>query len=160
MTLFDLFSKRRKFLPLYEQVWAIVEPHLSIKTDPADETAHRLACFYYACVVYSLVYQAGVAAGMSSSSAFSVTRIQLGKYPFDEALRERVDTVFSADATERERNFADRLQLGMQRIVNGIKSGQNADSLEVAGELASIEQSFLAKDFAGSGIYPPLPVDE
>jgi hypothetical protein len=159
MTLFDLFSKRRKFLQLYERVWALVESHLSIKADPADEIAHRLACFYYACVVYSLVYQTGVAVGMSSSSAFSVTRIQLSKYPFDEALRERVDTVFSADATARERDFADQLQVGMQRIVIGIKSGQNADSLEVAGELATIEQLFLAQDFASHGIYPPLSVE-
>jgi len=159
MTLFDLFSKRRKFLPLYEQVWAVVEPHLSIKTDPADEIAHRLACFYYACVVYSLVYQAGVAAGMSSSSAFSVTRIQLGKYPFDEALRERVDTVFSADASGRESAFADQLQGTMQRLVAGIKSGQQAASLGVASELAANEQFFQAQDFAGNGIYPPLPVD-
>jgi len=155
MTLFDLFSKRRKFLPLYEKVWSAIEPYLMIKAGPEDEIAHRLDCFYYASTVYSILYQTAVAAGMSSSSAFSMTRIQLSKYPFDASLRHAVDVLFSADAGEKERTYADRLQATISQIVVAIKTGQDAVAAGVGDKMTGLEQFFAAQDFAAAGLYPP-----
>lgn len=156
MTLFDLFSKRRKFLPLYEKVWSAIEPYLAIKAGPEDEVAHRLGCFFYASTVYSVLYQTAIAAGMSSSSAFSMTRIQLSKYPFDASLRNAVDVLFSADAGGRERHYADRLQAAIGQIVVAIKAGQNATAAGVQDKMAGLEQFFAEQDFARDGLYPPF----
>jgi hypothetical protein len=154
MGLVDLFCKRRKFLPLFEQVWAAVSPHLAITAGPEEELAHRLDCFYYASVVYASVYQAALAAGMSTSTGHSLARIQLGKYPFESDLAPAVDALFSADAGSRERDWAEALQATLGRIVAGVAGGDLAATAVVA-ELEELERRFAALGFAGGELYPP-----
>jgi len=156
MSLFNILSKRRKFIPLYEQVWQAITPQLTISAGPEDEIAHRLECFFYAGILYSAVYQSAMASGMNSSSAFSVARIQLEKSPFDSALCQAVNEIFSADSGSPERRYADRLQEAVGRIVATITSGQDAPAVLVAAELEELAQFFSAEEFAREGLYPPL----
>jgi len=153
MTLYDLFSKRRRFLPLYERAWQAIESHLAIKAGAEDAIPHRLSCFFYASVVYSLVYQSAVAAGMNTSSAYSVTRIQLAKYPFDAELRHAVDAIFPADEGSRERRFADHLQQTVGRIVAAVQAG-GVDDIDVGAELADLERFFAEQRFGDEGVTP------
>lgn len=155
MTLFDLFSKRRRFRALYDRVWAAIEPNLAIKAGPELPEAHRLACFYYASVVYAIVYQSALAAGMSTSSAFSVARIHLSKYPFDAALRGTVDRSFSADAGLRERDFSERLQATIEPLVTAARAGRQADPTDVAGQLATLEETLAGLDLRFAEPDPP-----
>jgi len=153
--LFEVLAKRRKFLPLYEQVWAFIKPHLTINPNPANEITHRLECFYYASVVYSSVYQAALAAGMSTSSAYSLARIQLRKCPFDSALTDAVDGLFVAEAESREQRFAEQLQATIGRIAAAAVGSPGAPSVDPASELEGLARAFADYDFAAEGIYPP-----
>ncbi len=155
MVLFEVFLKRRRFLPLYEKVWQAISPHLAIATAAEDEVAHRLDCFYYASVVYSAVYQSAVAAGMSTSTAFKLARLHLGKYPFDAGLREAVDAIFPADEGSRERRYAEQLQATVGRIAAGAAGAREVAAAETAEELAGLARFFAGLEFAAGGLYPP-----
>ena len=159
MGLFELLLKRRKFLPLFDKVWTAVSPHLAIAAGPEQAVAHRLACFHYAGVVYASVYRAALAAGMSSSTAFPLARLQLGKYPFDDALEAAVDALFSADEGSRERRYAVALEEHLGRIVAAVATTGTPPEAEIAAELTALERRFAELDFAAGGLYPPLPAD-
>jgi len=155
MALFEVLFKRRRFLPLYERLWQAVSPHLAITAGPDDPTAHRLACFHYASVIYACVFQAALAAGMSTSTAFSLARIHLRKCPFDSDLAGAVDGIFSAEEGSRERRYAETLQATLGRIAAAIAGPEGAAATAVKEELEELERVFAALDFAAEGPYPP-----
>jgi hypothetical protein len=153
MVLFEVFLKRRRFLPLHEKVWQAISPHLAIGAAEDDEVAHRLDCFYYASVVYSAVYQSAVAAGMSTSTAFKLARLHLGKYPFDAKLREAVDAIFPAEEGSRERRYAEQLQATVGHIAAGVAAAAGKTSAaDAGGELAGLARFFAGLDFAAGGL--------
>lgn len=149
MALFEVLFKRRRFLPIHQRAWEAITPHLAIGAGPEDERAHRLECFHYASVVYTSVYQAALAAGMSTSTGHSLARLHLGKYPFDGALCDAVDAAFSADPGSSERRWAEALKTRLERVV--------AAPATVADELAALREVFADLDFAATGLYPPIP---
>jgi len=157
MALFDIFSKRRTFLPIYEQAWAAIRPHLRPAPAGEDEAAARLALFYLASILYSTVYQSCVAAGMTTSSAYSMARGHLAKSPFEEELRLAADAIFLAEEGSRERRYADVLQATVARIVTALAAGRPLEAAAVEAELAELRRFFTASDFGRDGLYPPLP---
>ena len=157
MALFDIFSKRRTFLPIYQQAWAAIRPHLAPEPAGDDEVAARLALFYLASLLYSTVYQACVAAGMTTSSAYSMARGHLSKAPFGEDLRLAVNAIFLAEEGSRERRYAEVLQASVARVVMAIAAGRPLEGVAVKAELMELARFFAAIDFARDGLYPPAP---
>lgn len=156
MALFDIFSKRRTFLPIYEQAWAAIRPHIVPEPAGEDEVAARLALFYLASILYATVYQACLAAGMTTSSAYSMARGHLAKSPFEEELRVAVDGIFHTEEGSRERRYADVLQATVARIVTAIVAGRPLEVAAVKAELMELGRFFAAIDFGRNGLYPPL----
>ncbi|AMV71561.1 hypothetical protein JCM30471_03850 [Desulfuromonas carbonis] len=157
MALFDIFSKRRTFLPLYEQAWAAIRPHIMPEPAGEDEAAARLALFYLASILYSTVYQACVAAGMTTSSAYSMARGHLAKSPFAEELRLAVDAIFLAEEGSRERRYADVLQATIARIVSALAAGHPLAVAAIEAELAELRRVFAASDCGRDGLSPHPP---
>lgn len=154
MGLFELLLKRRRFLPLFERVWDVVSPHLAITAGPEAPVAHRLACFYYGSVVYAGVFQAARAAGMSPSSGHALARLQLGHYPFDAALKDAVDDLFTAAAGTPEGTWSETLTASLSRIVALVKGGGDGADHAVAAELEALERRFGELGLGGGGLYP------
>lgn len=148
MGLFEVLFKRRKFLPIHERLWQVLSPHLGISVGPEDDAdGYRRECFFYAGVVYASVYQAALSAGMSTSTGFSLARIQLRKCPFDSHLLDEVDAMFTADMGSEERQFADRLLETVGEIAAGMNGAGSSPSVEAATALQALQQFFSGLGF-------------
>jgi len=143
MSLFEVLFKRRRFLPLHQRLWQEISPHLLITVAAEDDpAAHRRECFFYAAVVHASVYVAALEAGMSTSTGYSLARIQLRKCPFDDELLERVDALFSAEHGSAAQLFAERLLETVGSIAGGLHPAQLASPVDTAEAMAGLQAYF------------------
>ena len=120
MALSDIF-KSRKSNKIHQQVWPIIWDR--VKTPPADDAAAReLHAVFVGTLLYATRYQAAIAAGMEDSIAKTVALHVVSQANFDEQMRDRVLSVFSANAEDGAAEYAATLSSLMAAIVGRAKS--------------------------------------
>jgi hypothetical protein len=109
MILFDIFLKRGKFTEIYNRCWQALNPYLEFSADPEDEVARHGERFFFVSMVYGVVHQAALAAGMKEDAARHLARAQTRKCPLESELLEQVCRLIAIPETSNEQQFGDLL---------------------------------------------------
>lgn len=85
--------------------------------DPAQKLV------YYGLMTYAAVFESALAAGMSTSAAHHLARLQVGKYKFDPLITKAVGGVFADAETAQEQAYADFFLSHMAQVIASVQTG-------------------------------------
>ncbi|HKJ04319.1 MAG TPA: hypothetical protein VJ974_01890 [Geopsychrobacteraceae bacterium] len=138
MILFEVLRKRGRFGPILERTWKRIGTDIPYPPVTEQNPAQRL--IYFGMIAYALVYESALAAGMSTSAAHYLARMQIGKYNLDKASTSVVEGFFSGCETKDEQAYADFFLTRMGTIIKMVESGEGDIDL-VMNELAQTFKS-------------------
>lgn len=144
MILFEVFKKRRLFEPILNKTWQAVMTDMPYPQIAEQEAEQKL--LYFGLVAYAAVYGAAIAAGMSTSAAHYLARMQIGKYKLGKTITQTVENVFSGHDTDLERAYADFYLTRLSRITDMVTAGEG----EVEPVLLELAQGFKRTELVGN----------
>lgn len=133
MYIFEIFKKRRKFEPIFTCTWERVSKNMVYPSVADEDPAQKLV--YYGLMAYAVVFEAALAADMSTSAAHHLARLQVGKYKFDPLITRAVERVFADAETEAERGYADLFLSRVAQLITRL-DGKDSDAGPVLKELS------------------------
>jgi hypothetical protein len=117
MYILDIFFKKRKFTEIFEKAWIVIGNNITLAQDGENGTDPTLEMYYFVSMVYSTVFHCAEAAGMSSSSAHYLARMQAKDSKVDPPIVEAAKEIFAVPDDEKIRAYADYLYPRIQEIV-------------------------------------------
>jgi hypothetical protein len=122
MILFDIFFKRGRFTEIYHRCWQALNPHLGLSADPDDAIARQRESFFFVSMVYGVVLQAALAAGMKEDAARHLARVQTRKCPLESDVLEQVCRLIAIPETTDEQLFETLLNARLAKLAEKAKS--------------------------------------
>ncbi len=155
MYILEIFFKRRRFTEIFENSWKAIGNNISLPTDAGDATEPQLELFYFVSILYSTVYHAALAAGMSTSSAHYLARIQVNKSKVDSFISTAAYEIFAAAPDdEKLKEYAGHLTACLQPIVTvTTKKGSTIDEAEFIPQMAELRQHFQQCGFSAADLF-------
>jgi hypothetical protein len=121
MAFSDIF-KTRKSSKIHKNAWQAIWNR--VKTPAAgDAAARELHVVFVGTLLYATRYQAALAAGMEETIARTVALQVVAQASFDQPMRDRVLSVFSASAKDRTSEFAATLNSLVAAVVERAGAG-------------------------------------
>ncbi len=136
MIAIEVFRKKKKMEPILQKCWPVVSERLVYPQVVDRDPPQKLV--FFGLMTYATVYEAASAAGMSSSAAHYLARMQLGKCRLGEAVEKVVESTFSGFDSEEEQAYADLFHDTIARVIEKI----TADETELDAELQKLADGF------------------
>lgn len=136
MILFEVLKKRRIFEPIMKKTWQRISTDIPYPPGTEDDPQQKL--LYFGMVGYAAVYASALAAGMSTSAAHYLSRMQVGKYNLGKSTTKVVEEIFSGHESDEERAYADFYLSRLAQIIDMVNREE--------GDVGSVMQE-LAKEF-------------
>ena len=133
MYILDIFFKKRKFTEIFEKSWIVIGNNISLAHDGENGTDPVLEMYYFVSMVYGTVFHCAEAAGMSSSSAHYLARMQTQKSKVDPPIVAAAQEMFAVPDNKKLRAYADFLNSRIQGVVASAmasKSGPDQEETE------------------------------
>ncbi|MDF1556085.1 MAG: hypothetical protein P1P84_23635 [Deferrisomatales bacterium] len=141
MAFTDLFRTRRAN-KIHEQVWQTLWER--VKTPPTEDAgARELHVVCVGTLLYATSYQAAIASGMDEAIAKTVALQNVAEANFDEQMRDRVLSVFSAKAEHRMADHAATLNRLTAALVDQTKTRGRNPAGEQEEELLKAIQGLM-----------------
>ncbi len=105
MYILEIFFKRRKFMTIFDDAWKVIGKNISMAQHTENGSDPQLELYYFASVFYCTVYQAAISAGMSTSSAHYLARIQTRKSKVDMPIVSAAEEIFTSPDDEKLAGF-------------------------------------------------------
>ena len=138
MILVEVFKHRRKLEPIIQQTWKRIGTEIPYPPIAEDDPEQKLT--YFGMVAYAVVYQSALAAGMSTSAAHYLARMQIGKYKLGKPITKVVESIYTGHETAEDKACADFYLTRMAQIIDMVKTG-DGEIDAVLQELAKAYQS-------------------
>jgi len=143
MYILDIFFKKRKFTEIFEKAWIVIGNNITLAHDGENGADPVLEMYYFVTMVYGTVFHCAEAAGMSSSSAHYLARIQVQKSKVDPPIVAAAQEVFAVPDDEKIRDYAEYLNPRIQAIVAAAaKSESGPDQEETRRTVEEIHNYF------------------
>lgn len=154
MYILEIFFKRRKFMKIFDAAWKVIGNNISMSQHAAEPSDPQLELFHFSAVFYCCVYQAALSAGMSSSSAHYLARIQTRKNNIDKAIVAASEEVFAAPDDERLKAYGTTLTCHIEPIVAAVSGSDAAvDDAEFKTSLGELYQYFQQRGFSAAELF-------
>ena len=154
MYILEIFFKRRKFTEIFENSWKAIGNNISLVEGADDSADPQLELFYFVSIIYSTVYHAALAAGMSTSSAHYLARIQAKKSKIDPPIIAAAIEVFAAPDDEKLKEYATYLDGCLQPIVaEAAEQGSSTDEAEFRQPMSELRQYFQQCRFSPEDLF-------
>ena len=154
MYILEIFLKRRKFTQIFEKSWIVIGNNISLAQDSEDEQESQLELYYFVSMVYSTVLHVAEAAGMSTSAAHYLARIQVKKSNIDETIVAAAQEIFAAPDEAKILAYADFLNPRIEAIVAAaVKSETGPDQTETLNAVNEIYQYFRQSEFSAAELF-------
>lgn len=154
MYILEIFFKRRKFMALFDDAWKVIGNNISMSQQAAKVSDPRLELYYFAAVFYCTLYHAAVAAGMSTSSAHYLARIQTRKSKVDTAIVSAAEEIFTSPDDEKLAGFGASLQQCIEPIVAAVARHDAADQeAQFNASMLALYQSFQQFEFSAAELF-------
>jgi len=159
MYILDIFFKKRKFTEIFEKAWIVIGNNISLAHDGENGTDPVLEMYYFVSMVYSTVFHCAEAAGMSSSSAHYLARMQTRESKVDPPIVAAAQELFAIPDDERMLDYVNCLNARIQTIVSSaVKSDKGPDQAETAKTVQEIYNYFQQSGFSVDELF--AEVDE
>ena len=139
MIAIEVFRKKKKMAPILNSCWPVLTDAMPYPAGAETEPAQKLV--YFGMMTYAIVYESAIAAGMSSSAAHYLARLQLGKCKLGDAVTGVVESTFSGFDTDEERAYADFFHSRVGQAIEKIMAGSSdveSLQLELAGHFRPV----------------------
>ena len=133
MAFADVFKTRRS-AKLHQRAWQVIWERVKNPPD-GDPAAKELHVVFVGTLLFSTRYQAAVAAGMEETTAKTVAMQVVGQAGFDEGMRDKVLSVFSASREDPSSDYATKLHSLTAVIVDRAKTCGGAPEADSVGEV-------------------------
>jgi len=130
MYILDIFFKKRKFIEIFEKAWIVIGNNITLAHDGENGTDPVLEMYYFVSMIYSTVFHCAEAAGMSSSSAHYLARIQVQQSKVDAPIATAAQEIFTAPDDEKIRAYAEYLNPRIQAIVAAAENSESGPNQE------------------------------
>jgi hypothetical protein len=142
MILFEVFFKRGRFTEIYQRCWQALNPYLESTADPDAADARHRESFFFVCMVYGVVHQSALAAGMKEDAARHLARTQTRKCPLESDLLEQVCRRIAIPETDDELLFGTLLDARLATLAEAAKSsGFDPAAGDYAALVAELRQA-------------------
>ena len=136
MLFFEVMKHRRKLEPIIQQTWKRIGKDIPYPQVAEDNAEQKL--IYFGMIAYAMVYESGLAAGMSTSAAHYLSRMQVGKYKLGKSTTRVVEDIFTGHENDDEKIYADFFLTRLAQIIKIVKSGEG----EVEPLMLELAQAF------------------
>ena len=139
MIAIEVFRKRKKMEPILNRCWPALTTDLPYPAVVGQEPAQKLV--YFGLITYATVYESAVAAGMSSSAAHYLARLQVGNCKLGQPVTGIVESTFSGSDEEDVRLYAEGFHSRIGEAIEKIMDGDNSIEpllLELAGHFRPV----------------------
>jgi hypothetical protein len=141
MIIFEIFKKSRSFEPILKKTWQRIST--DIPYPPLAEDDPRQKLLYFGMLAYAAVFESALAAGMSTSAAHYLARMQIGKYKLGKPISRAVADVFSGHESDEERAYAEFFLTRLAGIIAMVRAGEG----DVAPIMRELAQGFRRATF-------------
>jgi hypothetical protein len=134
MIVIEVFRKKKKMEPILNRCWSRLTNDMPYPAVADEDPVQKLV--YFGLIAYATVYEAAIAAGMSSSAAHYLARLQLGKCKLGQPVTNVVEATFSGFDSEEKRQYAAVFHTHIGQAIEKILAGSDdIDALqtELAG---------------------------
>ena len=152
MYILEIFFKKRKYSAIFNEVWKAIGDEISLSQAAETSVDPQLELVYFLTVYYAAVFHAALAAGMSSSSAHYLARIQTQKSKIDKVIIALAQEVFSAPDDEKLKRYADQLNTSIQGIVAAVETN-GAENAEFKSSMSELTQCFHSCGFSVNDMF-------
>ena len=159
MYILEIFFKRRKFMTIFDDAWKVIGKNISMAQHTENGSDPQLELYYFASVFYCTVYQAAISAGMSTSSAHYLARIQTRKSKVDMPIVSAAEEIFTSPDDEKLAGFGASLQQHIEPIVVAVARHEAADKeTQFNTSMLALYQSFQQAEFSATELFgTPVP---
>jgi len=155
MYILDIFFKRRKFMAIFEENWKVIGQHISLSRGGDGGADPQLELLYFSSIIYSTVYHSALLAGMTTSSAHYLARIQIKKSKIDPSIIAVAQDFFASPDDEKLKKYAARLDESIKPIFAAVKLlNSTAESSELKQLLDGLHQYFRQCEFDVTDLFP------
>lgn len=130
MYILDIFFKKRKFTEIFEKAWIVIGNNITLAQDGENGTDPVLEMYYFVSMIYSTVFHCAEAAGMSSSAAHYLARIQVQESKVDPPIAAAAQEIFAVPDDEKIRDYAEYLNPRIQAIVAAAVNSESGPGQE------------------------------
>ncbi len=144
MIAIEVFRKKKIMAPVLDRCWQPITGTIVYPEVGSQQPEQKLA--YFGMVAYTIVYESAASAGMSSSAAHYLARLQLGKCSLGAAVTGVVESTFSGSEKEDDRANAELFRGKIGRMIAEIMAGE--------GDIGSLQRQLAAGYRPVEGLSP------
>ena len=123
MIAIEVFRKRKRMEPILNRCWPVLTHDMPYPAITDQQPVQKLV--YFGQITYAIVYESALVAGMSSSAAHYLARLQLGKCKLGQPVTGAVEATFSGIVEEDDRHYADGIHRQIGRAIEKIMAGDD-----------------------------------